>query len=541
MSDQSARSDAFPFNQKVAEAVSMGIPLDAIVQHLSDSEKPADKLFVQQFKALQTSGRAPSNAGGTDTGKPLSKEQSMLQDAYNFAEENPITTAAAATVGAGLVGFGGYALKERIRTNSEIRREKALAKLEPSEAVKIQREQLELQKQRFAAEQQALIDKEVKDSIEQVRKQQAAVAQQANLTPDQTGAVPDRLQRAQEISNESKQLGIGPKPVAPPAPVVAPVAAPVAPAAPAQPPMTPFTQNELDAVFRGESVGAPISAAPPNAPAPTPSASPNSSTTTAVVNEIKDMIQQTPDPVTGAVAQPLQPVAPSQELRTGTGKPAFAGMGPAAALNKKGEPKFKPDYADINQVPKDYAFVPNAQYIDTPRQNIGLPEYIKAYTDRPFPLTNEQAIQESKEINKLLGRATRAEAKAAGLPPAEITPGITKKTSAGTKPVRVAGTLGALIAIPDLAKANTPGQQAMAGANLLEAVLPPGFMMGSAGEGSTLSPQIVAQQKAYMDNLNRLGSPFAQTEAAQQFRRNEEMTRRIAGRTGAAVPPQYRR
>jgi hypothetical protein len=99
-----------------------------------------------------------------------------------------------------------------------------------------------------------------------------------------------------------------------------------------------------------------------------------------------------------------------------------------------------------------------------------------------------------------------------------------------------------LIAIPDLAKANTPGQQAMAGANLLEAVLPPGFMMGSAGEGSTLSPQIVAQQKAYMDNLYRLGGgPLANTEAGERFRRNEEMTRRIAGRTGAAVPPQYRR
>jgi hypothetical protein len=347
------------------------------------------------------------------------------------------------------------------------------------------------------------------------------LAPQAPQAPQAPAPVPapDRLQQAQQIAEANRQLGIGAQtlsPVPPTAPVAAPVAAP-------------------------EPISTPISAAPIEAPAPTPSAQPNSFATETIVNEVKDMIQKTPDPVTGAVAQPPQPVAPPQELRTGTGKPAFAGMGPAAALNKKGEPKFKPDYADINQVPKDYAFVPNAQYIDTPRQNIGLPEYIKAYTDRPFPLTNEQAIQESKEINKLLGRATRAEAKAAGLPPAEITPGITKKTSAGTKPVRVAGTLGALIAIPDLAKANTPGQQAMAGANLLEAVLPPGFMMGSAGEGSTLSPQIVAQQKAYMDNLNRLGSPFAQTEAAQQFRRNEEMTRRIAGRTGAAVPPQYRR
>ena len=277
----------------------------------------------------------------------------------------------------------------------------------------------------------------------------------------------------------------------------------------------------------------PITAAPIDAPAATPTAGPGSPVTSIINDTVKEMIQQTPDPVTGAVAQPTQPVAPPQELRTGTGKPAFAGMGPAAALNKKGEPKFKPDYADINQVPKDYAFVPNAQYIDTPRQNIGLPEYIKAYTDRPFPLTNEQAIQESKEINKLLGRATRAEAKAAGLPPAEITPGITKKTSAGTKPVRVAGTLGALIAIPDLAKAETAGQRGMAGANLLEAILPPGFMMSGAGEGSSTVPSV--------DAAMLLGSPYAQTEIAKKRRQALEYAAKVGAGRGLTPASAYPR
>jgi len=329
------------------------------------------------------------------------------------------------------------------------------------------------------------------------------VAQQAPV------AAPDRLQQAQQIIEANKQLGLGSKPVPPTAPVAAPVAPP-------------------------EPISTPISAAPIDAPAPTPSAKPNSFATETIVNEVKDMIQKTPEPVTGVTAQPAQqPVAPPQELRTGTGKPAFAGMGPAAALNKKGEPKFKPDYADINQVPKDYAFVPNAQYIDTPRQNIGLPEYIKAYTDRPFPLTNEQAIQESKEINKLLGRATRAEAKAAGLPPAEITPGITKKTTAGTKPVRVAGTLGALIAIPDLAKAETAGQRGMAGANLLEAILPPGFMMSGAGEGSSTVPSV--------DAAMLLGSPYAQTEIAKKRRQQEEYTRKVGAGRGIAPPSAYMR
>jgi hypothetical protein len=202
-------------------------------------------------------------------------------------------------------------------------------------------------------------------------------------------------------------------------------------------------------------------------------------------------------------------------------------------LNKKGEPKFKPEYADINQVPRGFAFVPSAQYIDTPRQNIGQAEYTKAYTDRPFPLTNEQAIQESKDINKLLGRATRAETIAAGLPPAQLTPGVTKKTSAGTKPVRVAGTVGALIAIPDLAKANTPGQQAMAGANLLEAVLPPGFMMGSAGQGSDMPPS--------MAQAMLLGSPYAQSEFAKKQRQEQEYVRKVGAGRGIAPPSAYQR
>jgi hypothetical protein len=286
-------------------------------------------------------------------------------------------------------------------------------------------------------------------------------------------------------------------------------------------------------------ISTPITAAPIDAPAPTPSAAPNSPVTSIVTDTVKEMIQETPaqpTDITKPVAAPVvapQPVAPPQELRTGTGKPAFAGMGPEAALNKKGQPKLLPEYADINAVPRDMAFVPGAQYIDTPRQNIGLQEYLKAYTERPFPLTNEMAIEQSKEINRLLGRATRAEAKAAGLPPAEITPGITKKTSAGTKPVRVAGTLGALIAIPDLAKAETPGQRGLAGASLLEAVLPPGFTMSGAGQGSDIIPNA--------DAAMLLGSPYAQTELAKKRRQALEYAAKVGGGRGLTPASAYQR
>jgi hypothetical protein len=317
----------------------------------------------------------------------------------------------------------------------------------------------------------------------------------------------ENLKRADELAEANRRLGIGGnQPVSPTAPVAAPVAPP-------------------------EPIATPITAAPIDAPAPTPTAGPGSPVTTIVNDTVKELIQEAPaQPVAEAAPKA---VAPPQDLRTGTGKPAFAGMGPEAALNKKGEPKLKVDYASVADVPAGFAFVPNAQYIDTLRQNIGQPEYTKAYTDRLFPLTNEQAIQESKDINKLLGRATRAETKAAGLPPAELTPGITKKTSAGTKPVRVAGTVGALMAISDLAKAETAGQRGIAGANLLEAVLPPGFMMGGAGQGSGTVPSI--------DQAMLLGSPYAQSEFAKKQRQEQEYVRKVGAGRGIAPPSAYQR
>ena len=361
--------------------------------------------------------------------------------------------------------------------------------------------------------------------------------------PQANAPAPDRLQQAQQILDANRQMGLSNKPVAPVPP----------------PPPPP------------EPIGTPLSAAPVGAPAPTPTAGPGSFTTTAVVDEITDMIKKTPDPVAMAPApmtpdqlaasfrgetpaQPMaqQPVAPPQELRTGTGKPAFAGMGPEAALNKKGEPKFKTEYASVEAVPRGFAFVPGAQYIDTPRQNIGQAEYTKAYTNQPFPLTNELAIQESKDINKLLGRATRAEMIAAGLPPAEITPGITKKTSAGTKSVRVAGTLGALMAIPDLAKAETPGQRGAALTNLLEAILPPGFTMSGAGEGSDMPPRAVDPRMANINMTNAsmfaptsndlfAGNPYAQSELAKRRRQEAEYTRKVGAGRGIAPPSAYMR
>jgi hypothetical protein len=360
--------------------------------------------------------------------------------------------------------------------------------------------------------------------------------QQTNLTPQEIQARADRLKAVNPAEMAPTASPLPPAPVAPAAPTpVAPTGANVPPQfAPGA--VSPAGNIPPAPVPTYGQISTPLSAAPVDAPAPTPSAAPNSPVTSIVTDTVKELIQETPaQPIEAAkppVAAP-QPVAPPQDLVTGTGKPAFAGQGPEAALNKKGEPKFKPEYADINAVPKGFAFVPNAPYIDTLRQNIGQSEYTKAYSNRPFPLTNEQAIQESKDINKLLGRASRAENVAAGLPAAELTPGITKKTSAGTKPVRVAGTVGALMAVSDLAKAETPGQFGMAGANLLEAVLPPGFTMMGAGEGSSAVPSA--------DSAMLLGSPYAQSDIARKRRQAIEYALKVGGGRGLTPASAYMR
>ena len=375
------------------------------------------------------------------------------------------------------------------------------------------------------------------------------------------------------IYGASKLLGGGSDtpPNNPPGPRIDPTLEPMAqqPMEPVKPQQTNLTPQDLEAraaQLKAPAtpagaippapapempVATPMSAAPVDAPAPMPTAGPNSPVTSIVTDTVKEMIQETPaQPVEAVkpVAAAPAPVAPPQELRTGTGKPAFAGMGPAAELNKKGLPKFKNEYASVADVPSGYAFVPGAQYIDTPRQNIGQTEYTKAYTERPFPLTNEQAIQESKDINRLLGRATRAEMVAAGLAPAEITRGITqpinqpKGSGMGTKTTRVAGTIGALVAIPNLANAAQQGNYggaALQAADIATDYLPfvgqikQALSPSSAGQGSDIIPSA--------DAAMLLGSPYAQSPLAVKRRQEQEYVRKVGAGRGIAPPSAYQR
>ena len=340
---------------------------------------------------------------------------------------------------------------------------------------------------------------------------------QTNLTPEDLQAKLASMQQAPAVG-----------PVAP-----GPIVRSEFPAAPVNPAMfSSSPKAPLQGIPPSPPTATPLTAAP-GAPAPIPSAAPNSSATGIVADTIKELIDETPS---AAIESP--------PLQTGTGKPAFAGQGPAAKVRPKGklagEPMLRNSYAKIEDVPAGYAFVPGAQNIDTSRANIGQEEYTKAYSQRPFPLTNEAAVLESSEINRILGRPTRPEAKAAGITLPPQTPGVTKavlesKASPfmGTKAAKVGGVLGALIAIPDLAKAETVGQRGMAGANLLEAVLPPGFTMTGAGEGSANVPS--------MNAAMLLGSPYAQSDFAKKLRQDQEYTRKVGSGRGIAPPSAYQR
>ena len=253
--------------------------------------------------------------------------------------------------------------------------------------------------------------------------------------------------------------------VAPPAPeaIVAapktPIATPQAPVAEAIAPPVPPVAPVAEAASVVEAPAAPVKTSP---------------TKTAPVAEVK------------AAVPPLV-----QEIKTGTGKSAFVGQGPA---NPK---KFKTEYATVGDVPKGFAFVPGAQSIDTVRNNLGQDVYTREFTNRDFPANYEEAIQTGNDINRSLNRPTREQMKAQGIAPPEPVEGITKRI-AGYKLVKVGGVAGALIAVTDLAKAAQAGDRNAMGEMALSAI--PGAGPQAALYHSSLNPN----EQNQIDYLRRM-------------------------------------
>lgn len=151
----------------------------------------------------------------------------------------------------------------------------------------------------------------------------------------------------------------------------------------------------------------------------------------------------------------ISPVDVEQKLGkatavTGTGMPAYHGEGTEKS-------KLKSNFNSIKEVPKGYVFVPGGNYMDAVRNAVGQEAYtanLKATGG--YPTTNEAQSAQSREINRSLGRPTREEAIAKGLPLGEKTEPITIRV-AGKKAVQVGGVTGALILATDLASAAQEG------------------------------------------------------------------------------------
>jgi hypothetical protein len=193
----------------------------------------------------------------------------------------------------------------------------------------------------------------------------------------------------------------------------------------------------------------------------------------------------------------INPFEGATELKTGTGKAAFEGLNP--------EGKMRSTYPSIKDVPQGKAFIPNAQYIDVLRNDLGQPTYTQSFTGRDFPTEYKGSIETGKEINRALGRETRAQLEAKGVPHEQMpkpTPGILERVGGpkGSKVIKVGGVAGALISLSDLAKAENLRQGL---GNVAEGLLPMGITPSELASGTLSEKQLNAFKEA-----QKLGSPY---------------------------------
>tara|TARA_R110000868_G_scaffold157474_1_gene384759 strand:- start:383 stop:1861 length:1479 start_codon:yes stop_codon:yes gene_type:complete len=287
-----------------------------------------------------------------------------------------------------------------------------------------------------------------RELLQKSRENAAAKAQSSfpgNIAPAGANVVP---QAQMPVTTQA------PAPVVPPAPVVEtpvnpklpallqppagaappPVVAPAI-AEPVATPVLPTTPIKTDNPLITAAQAAPVAAVPVEAPA----------------------AKATNDKVLEAIKSTAQTSLGKPDLVTGTGMPAYQGQGAEGSkpAHKKGV------FESVKQIPKEYVFVPTGQNMDIVRNAVGQPEYTKNLkSSGGYPASPQTAYEQSRNINKSLGRATMAEAKASGVALPEPTPSITQKI-AGSKTVRVAGVTGALILASDLASAAQEGVTAI--------------------------------------------------------------------------------
>jgi len=276
---------------------------------------------------------------------------------------------------------------------------------------------------------------------------------------------PEQIRQARQVAAtqaiQQNMVAAPPPEAAPLQRVEPPTERPVNPKVPAllQPPMAGAVAPEPVPTVPVEPVATPV-AEPVATIAETPAApvATDAERIQAIQATEEPAVKATNEKVLETIKSTAQTSLGKPDLVTGTGMPAYQGQGPEGSkpAHKKGV------FESVKQIPKEYVFVPTGQNMDIVRNAVGQPEYTKNLkSSGGYPESPQAAYEQSRNINKSLGRATMAEAKASGVALPEPTPSITQKI-AGSKTVRVAGVTGALILATDLASAATTSESLLA-------------------------------------------------------------------------------
>jgi hypothetical protein len=526
------------FEDKIAYLRSKNISEDKIAQHFTNVDDPNAQAWVRNYKTQQAQTAATQAIGPASTASssaPNPINTSGVQALGNVANQAanwyanlstpekiayPVGTILGTYAGGKVISGATDLVFNNLRDRQEIRKQAALNALDPSAAVKVQQDQLKLQQaeqaNRFAQQAAGANAAPVEDRLLNARVQ--TETQRAATESARTEAAKHEAALAQErlIAAQRKAAMVKANPAGAAAQIAAAEGLPVEaqPAVAAKPTVADLQQKlgivpeagkstPLETtVFSPENVPSAQGAVTPPAnvePVPVVPTTPTEVVTDPTTTPVEKVVKLTPEtPATGTTATAETPkvagAVEPQVLRTGTNKPAYLGQGPTTG-------KFKSSYPDVASVPKDYAFVPEAHSINTLRNNINQETFTKEYTNRPYPANYAEALQQGKDINASLGRMTREEMIAKGIPLPNVVPGIGAQigqeieTGAGgvkgSRRINVGlngvMTAGMLVALSDLAKADSLNEaRSIAGETAL-GLMPPGaqamLYMKGAGEG----------------------------------------------------------
>lgn len=330
------------------------------------------------------------------------------------------------------------------------------------------------------------------------------------LAPAEATPSADRLAQLEERARQGRAAGLGTQ--TGPAAVPPPAAAPARLDLPNMPPelvLNPNPTSAWDTYIPAPDVPAVAAEAPRTATA-IGTQQPASKLAEAVVKD--ELVKPAATPAIAGAAEP--------PMRTGSGQPAFPGGGAERTRMPKGSA-----FASAADVPSSMAFVPGAQYYDSlanaTRDRAAAQEIVRA---RGYPSSDTQARAWGAEYLKSIGAPTRESMLAVGEKPNTVT-GIFKELGVNKKKLaKMGGVAGALVALSDLAKAQTGGDVLETGFNVASGLVPFSDVLPAAAPG-------VPQQR--INEAALLGSPYAQTDWAQLQRLREKAG---AGR-GFAVPP----